>query len=363
MSKNKCKSIFLLFCVLLALPHPSFATSDSLISQDKIKTESANYDTYTVQPSVYEKKNTSSVSEFYPYTYSLRFEQKGATFVEYTVRRGDEVKKGDVLAIFELEADTVAMASNQLALKRMEDNYFDGCLQRHNAIQEMKEQLLKTSDPYDQAIQILKIQRAEVALEQYIYQQELNIANLKEEIAQAEEYLKNNTLISPFDGVIENVVYKRAGDPISTTEVLITLYREDYLLLRVDNKSMNFRFGMDVQVEVGRNKTKRLLTGRVVGADNLLPQSRQKGYAYIQLAPYNTKEIRLTAPKAIVSTYYLENVMVLPRNAVSIESGKYYVYQLIDGVPRKRYVNLVTQSTAGAWIIQGLDAGDVIVID
>ena len=363
MLRNNSKRFLLLIFVLILFPRASFATSDSLISQEMIQTESANYDTFTVEPVVYEKTSSGSVTEVYPYTYQLRFEQQGATFVEYLVRRGDEVKKGDVLAVFALEADEVSMTSNQLALKRMENSFSEGCLSRHQSIQEMKDQLLETKDPYDQAILLLRIQRAEVALEQYIYQQELSIAKLQEEIAEAEEMLTQTTLISPFDGVIENIVFKREGDPISPTEALVTLYREDYLLLRVDNKDMDFRFGMNVKVEVGRNKNKTTLTGRVVGADTLLPQSRRTGYAYIQLDPYDADEIRLTAPKAIVSTFYLENVMVLPRKAVTLESGKYFVNQLIDGVPRKRFVNLVMQSTAGAWIIQGLNEGDIIVID
>lgn len=345
------------------LPLAALASSDSLISQDMIRAETANYDTHTVSFTTLEKTNSGSLKEFYPYTYSLRFEKSGAHFVEYLVRRGDEVKKGDVLALFTLETDEAALAGKRLSLQRMEEAFTEGQLTRHKAIQQQEKDLLALSDPYDQAIALLKIQRSEIALEQYIHQQTVNIENLRQEIAQIEEELTQTALISPFDGIVEDVTYKRAGDPISPSETLITLAREDYMLLRASNSDCNFRYGMEVKIQVGRNKNQSILTGRVVGADNLLPESRRTGYAYIQLDPYDEESIRLTSPKLIASTYYLENVMAVPRRAVEMEAGKYYVNQLIDGVPRKRYVNFVMQTTSDAWIIQGLNEGDVIVID
>ena len=88
-----------------------------------IKAETVNYDVHTVEYGIYQKNNSRSVSEVYPYTYQLRFEQSGATFVEYYVRRGDEVKKGDVLASFSLETDDVTLTSKKLSLKRMENAF------------------------------------------------------------------------------------------------------------------------------------------------------------------------------------------------------------------------------------------------
>lgn len=361
MLKNKCRHALLIVFLLIILPLSAFA-SESLISPEMIKAETVNYDVHTVEYGIYQKNNSRSVSEVYPYTYQLRFEQSGATFVEYYVRRGAEVKKGDVLASFSLETDDVTLTSKKLSLKRMENAFMEGKLSRAEAIQTQKENLLTVSDPYDQAIAVLQIQRAEIALEQYIYQQELNINALREEIEEAELLKTQTTLISPFDGVVEDINFKRAGDVISPNEVLITIYREDYMLLRVENKDMNFRYGMDVNLEVGRNKNKTLLPGKVVGADTLLPESRRNGYAYILLEPYDP-DIRLTAPKAIVSTYYLENVIVVPRKSLTLEGGKYFVYQLIDGIPRKRFVNYIMQNNTSAWVIQGLDMGDTIVID
>lgn len=362
MSRNK-PGVLLLLLAFSLLPLSALASSASLISDEMIQAEAANYDTYTVVCGVYEKTTTTSAAEYYPYTYRLRFEQSGAVFEEYLVRRGQEVKAGDALARFSLPSNEVALATRQLSLRQLEESFAQGQLAKSQALSEQREKLTNLTDPYAQALLLLQIQRDEIALEQYCYQQRQTIDTLKAEIAEIEETARQTVLYAPADGVIDEISYKREGDKISTSEVLITLSRTDGMLLRIENKSGGFRFGMPVTVETGRNKTRVQLTGRVVGADTLLPDGRKSGYAYIQLDPYNEEEIRLNNSKAIAPSIYLEQVIALPRKAVTLDSGKYSVNLLIDGVPRKRFVNYVMQTTSSALVIQGLNPGDIIVID
>lgn len=362
MSRNK-PGVLLLLLAFSLLPLSALASSASLISDEMIQAEAANYDTYTVVCGVYEKTTTTSAAEYYPYTYRLRFEQSGAVFEEYLVRRGQEVKAGDALARFSLPSNEVALATRQLSLRQLEESFAQGQLAKSQALSEQREKLTNLTDPYAQALLLLQIQRDEIALEQYCYQQRQTIDTLKAEIAEIEETARQTVLYTPADGVIDEISYKREGDKISTSEVLITLSRTDGMLLRIENKSGGFRFGMPVTVETGRNKTRVQLSGRVVGADTLLPDGRKSGYAYIQLDPYNEEEIRLNNSKAIAPSIYLEQVIVLPRKAVTLNSGKYSVNLLIDGVPRKRFVNYVMQTTSSALVIQGLNPGDIIVID
>ena len=95
------------------------AQSESLISQDMIKAETVNYqNTVVAENGVFERSYSARGSLYYPHTYELFCETENATFVEYTVARRQEVKKGDVLAVFHVERDEVALASAKLALEK-----------------------------------------------------------------------------------------------------------------------------------------------------------------------------------------------------------------------------------------------------
>ena len=97
MSRNK--PVLLLLMLALLMPHTACAAvSENLLEAQGQTQEAANYKTYTVETGVYERSYSASGSTYYPYTYNLCFETAGAKFKEYTVKRNDTVKKGDVLA-------------------------------------------------------------------------------------------------------------------------------------------------------------------------------------------------------------------------------------------------------------------------
>ena len=70
--------------------------------------------------------------------------------------------------------------------------------------------------------------------------------------------------------------------------------------------------------------------------------------------------VRVTANAV---TEYLDNVIVVPRKAVSLDGGKDYVECLVNGNVQKRFVNAGLSSTAGVWVLQGLNAGETFILD
>ena len=214
-------------CAMALAGGSALAESESLISSDLIQAETANYETAQVRMGTYERSYSSGASEYYPYTYQLRYEGNGAKFGEYTVSRGDMVKAGDVLATFTLEEDEVALSSLQLSLVRAQEDFAAGLEEQENGIAALSEQYAAATSQYERELLSLQIARAEIALEQYTYQQERQIASLQEDIADLEAARENHVLLAPYDGEISAITYKREGDMVSSNEVLITLSRMD----------------------------------------------------------------------------------------------------------------------------------------
>lgn len=364
MSRNKLPRALLLILALTVFCAP--AMGESLISDEMIQAETVNYSqTVTVEKAVFERAYSEQASEYYPHTHVLRFEGDTARFGEYLVNRKDEVKAGDVLATFELDVDEVGMAAKRQELRRAQESYASQTLEKQEAIQEQLEALTLVQDPFEREIMTLRIQRAQIALEQYCSEQERLIEGLEQEIAEMEEKYSQTALIAPFDGVVTSLIYKQEGEHLTRNEELITLYRTDDMMLRISNTSNHFRYGMQVEVAVGPAKSRTILTGRIVAADDLLPQSQRSGYAYIELDPFQGEyPTRGITPSVSGATYYVDGVYLLPRRAVELESGKYYVSKLSpDGVVQKRYVTVAMQGITETWILQGIEEGETIIID
>lgn len=362
MSRSKAiLTAFLCLCLPLS---SALAQSENLISDELIKTETVNYSkTAVVEESVYQREFGASAAEYYPYTYALRAEVDNASFAQYHVARRQEVKAGDVLVTFTLEIDEEALASSQLSLERTQQAYESGKTQKNEEIAELLENLKQLKDAAQREVMTLRIKRAQVAYEQYCYQQETKIAALKEQLAEMEEENRQTQLIAPCDGVITDLTYKRAGERVYADEVLVTLYREEGMLLRISNDDLRFRYGMEVTVTSGNKKDPTHYKGRVVAADNQLPSSRRLGHAFIQLELPEGDMPRLSRLSVNAASQYLENVMVIPRKAATMDGGKYYVECLVNGSVQKRFVNIGLTNTANTWILQGLQPGDTVIID
>lgn len=260
--------------------------------------------------------------------------------------------------------DEVGLAAKEQALRRAQETYEAQRLKKQEAIQEQLDALSLVQDRFEWEILKLTIERTQMALEQYCCEQERQIAQLQQELAEMKEKYSQTALIAPFDGVVTNIAYKQEGEHLSKNEELVTLCRTDGMLLRISNTNGYFRYGMAVEVAVGPAKSRTILTGRVVAADDALPQSQRAGYAYIELDPFEGEyPQRGVAPNISAATYYVEDVFVLPRRAVELESGKYYVSKLEDGVVRKRYVSVAVHGISEVWVLQGIEEGETIIID
>lgn len=351
----------LMICVLLCVSGAVCAEQD-IIRSDMMTLEEVNYNTITVTSGTFDRPVTNSVSEYYPLVYPLKFDGVNAKFLEYTVKRGDEVKAGDVLARFSITGSDAAMERMELELQRAEEALREGLREREEQIRLKRNEVSEATDSYVREKKMLELRRLELEMEQYSFRQEHSIAQQREAVEEERENRAMNELIAPVDGIVDDVKYKKLDDAVSSSEVLITLSSTEVMLLRADNSSGNFRYNMPVTVTVGTNKSSTDLTGRVVASDHAIEEIDKTGHALILLDPYD-ESINLRNPKVKASYMLLEDVLIVPRKAASLENGKYYVTKLTDGMVQKRYVQYAESNTTYVWLMQGVSEGEVLIID
>lgn len=353
----------LLLIILAALlgVQPVLALED-IFSGDQTAEEEVNFETVVARKDAIEKKAGTSAEEYYPITYEVRFELDNAKFVEYTVSRGSEVKAGDVLMRFVIEGSDVEYTEMKMELDRMIETAEEGISVREAQIKAQKNEVASLMDALEKEKATLQLRRMETELQQYRFQQQYRIDIQQEAVDQEEINRTTTELLSPVDGVVTSVNFKQEDDAISNGETMIYLYSTEVMLLYIDNSTAKLRYNMPVTVSVGPTKNRTELSGRVVAADGAIDETDRTGKAFIQLDPYD-ESIKLRNPTLNGSIVKLEDVVLIPKHAISNENGKQYVNKLVDGVVQKRYIEVGASNTTDAWIITGVEEGETLIID
>lgn len=350
---DKAKRLLPLALALLLTALPANA---SLIDPGQLTDQQASYNTAQVQLGSFAKEYNVPATVYYPLQQALKLEKNGAFFAEFTVKEGQTVKKGDVLARFTVHTSSVTVTRLEREIARLEEETKLGTSQRNEAIRLLEN---ATAEGLEQEKNSILLKKAKAELEHFEYLQQRSLNALKQEKKAEQEKQNGYTLMAPADGKVTGLAKLTAGDPVEAQDVLMTLVRTDIVQLRVSNSSGELRYNMPVKVTLGRQNNATVLNGRVVAADGAIPQQERTGYAYICV---ETDEA-LTDGRVNAQVVKLDNVFVAERGAVIAENGRYYVTKLVDGMLQKRYIGFGMNNTEAVWIIHGVAQGDTLIAD
>ena len=341
------------------------ARAEELIAPDAIVPETANYRTAEIVRGDYTETAQSGASEVYPLTYRARYEGAEARFVRTFVKKGDEVKAGDPIAEVRLNASTVSLEGKQLSLQRAREAYEEGLTARQESLAAAQAALNAAADEFAREEARLKLERLRLETEKYRYEQERSIRLQEAAIEEAREAFENTLITAPADGIVSDVPSFREGEPIYSGWTMAYLYSTDRLLLRVKNEAGRFRYNMPVTIETGVAKSRTTVTGRVVATDLLLlPSDRKENVAYIALdAQYDHRELVIRNSQISAETALIKDALLIPRAALTLEAGSYFVSKLSGSRVEKRFVNARLSSVQTQWLLQGLEEGDLVILD
>ncbi len=361
MSRNKRRAARLI--ALLFMIHSACALAASeLISPDQIVADEVKYKTCVAELGEYVKSFNIGGSEYYPLVMAVRYKGDSATYAETLVKRGQEVKAGDPLFRVTVNYDEVQMAERELAYERAQESFEQGKIDRLEAIDALQRSLASEPDEYERRMGALRLKKLNIALEQYVYQQEYALETRRLELEELNERHSRSVVTAPIDGVISELTYLREGDRVYNGMSLCRISSGEVLLIAV--KDSRLRYGMPVKLEIGPNKNKVETTGRVVAAADVL-RNVTSDYALVEPDdPEYVKTLNLRNIKVAFDSVRLENVLLVERKAIVLTGGKYVVTKLTpEGVTQKRYVTQGLANTEKVWVLQGLEPGETVIID
>lgn len=327
----------------------------AMLTQDAAAAKAANYRTAVAQEGDLIKNSELSLEPTYYLSQTIYCPESGLYFEGFNVSRGQFVEKGELIATFSRKGSEADLEAAKLALQRAQEEY------------EITSAELGSAASAAKSIGGAYGELAQLELEQYEYNQNVEIKRLEAELEEAQQAFENEYIYAPFDCVVYSLGSFDKGVEVDYGKEIAELKQADSLVLYSSTTAKNFLYNMDVTVEYGRRDERQTVTARVVGTDAVLPDGvAGSGHTYFKLDADLTEE-EVNKPTAYVTTVQAQDALLVPRGAVEVEDGSYYVSVLDGDMVKKRFViRGVTGGTVGescTVILAGVEPGQTVILD
>ncbi len=369
----KDKLALLITVIAMPILFSSCNEKEVAINEELFVPTEHSFKTVTLEVGDYIEENTSQAEIVFANDNEL-FYSGNAFFLESYVDFEDIVSKGDKIAAFYTENSVVPLEEKLLEQKRLQDS-LSTITQGYNTQLRLNEEILSNlvAGTQDHTIHALNMEKSRISYEQEIYVTQNRIGVLTEEIAELREEMDIQYIFAPYDGMISYIRRLEEGDAVDPTLSIVNLMDIENMLLRLKNPK-GFRYGDTVDVTIKYSKEELFLTGKVISSPIILPQEYREEAYYVAVdfsgATDNFiedfiniyKTFNVNAEVTTVSEY-VPNTLLLDRALVTKEDDKQYVNILEDGVVKKRYFTSIYNNSEYYAVVDGLSAGQEILIE
>jgi multidrug efflux pump subunit AcrA (membrane-fusion protein) len=299
------------------------------------------------------------------------------------VKPGDTVKAGDIIAELltdgiekEIEYQKLTVDTQLKSLRYIEQKSeidIQAAQKRLTDLEEKYDEMKRNSSVYTaNDIENMKqeMESQKFSLDKLILdytnqldmkQNELMSAQMK--LAQLEEDLVQCRLVATVDGTVTYARDVDEGDSIDIYQTLVTISDPRVLQLEYKgNQASDFRLGMEVAVTCNKQTCK----GEVVLTPASVPFEEMEKYKdtiLIKLSELPEGVERGDSAEIKLVRDFSENAVIIPKRALKSYLGKDIVYILDDGIRIERYVQKGVQSVNEVEIIEGVEAGELVIIE
>ncbi|MDR1117202.1 MAG: HlyD family efflux transporter periplasmic adaptor subunit [Oscillospiraceae bacterium] len=369
-----CKKSIAVVLPLLFLSFASCGGSaasgeEALLLREIAGGKPTNHKTATVALGTLSRKTSGEGVAYYPKKDALTCPFDNAVLGKLNVSNNTTVKKGDIIAEFEISysaSELSELYSNLEIIKKQHNLQKAGYISAAEAAEERLENISAlytsggaTKNEVKKAE--LLLEKARLSLDYFTYQYNLTVSEQQKKIDSFEASIKNNVIYAPYDGVISDLSYLVPGATIPRSTFICSIYsKEDIWLSAALDTANGMRYNKDVVITVTNHG--KTYTGRIVSAPNI----RGETTGYVTIIPDEAFQFdpadRMKRITVSALRYELNNVPVLPSAAVNNEDGKRYVYLFEDGIVKKRYVTCGINDISSIQILEGLELGETVII-
>lgn len=355
---SKIKSICgIILCSLLLFGCSSEEPEN--VSQELQTPSAVNYQTTTAEYGTFQITQKNGGTLVYPVTQSVSCEYDHAVLKEkITVKRGDEVKEGDVIATFTFDV-------SQAELEELELAYRDAVNSFESKQKEYQTKIAgydTTADGIDGQIAALQKKQTENELELYKITAEQNLEELKKSLEEYRLLFSEQVVTAPCDGIVSSVASLTVGHAVSKGTDIVEIYSPDTVYFKLKSPSKSFLQLAAPCLSVTITFRNGSCTGHIASTPTGIDAVIDNRDIYISIdRPQDITQDNSLSTECV--TLELQDVLLLDRTAVRHDDDIDYVYILEDGTSLKRNVLCGPENSDVVCILDGLSEGQQVILN
>lgn len=343
-----------IFAVLLCVACLSGCATEKKADVDLINTKvTTNYKLTEVKEGSFKRMEKSVGNPVYTKTEYLICEFEDAVLKENLhVKLNSRVKKGDILATFVQETSDTELKRLELEYQRAMDEKDNGIAQHYSRIASISG---NDSIAYMQRVQ------AENDLALFKMSADKKCQAALERLEEYRQRYEEKYIIAPFDGKISWTETLKAGDKVTEGHAVIQIYDPSEFCVRIGNPSEGFMKMTVPGTPVTITFLKKTHNGTVVSTPNGVREA--KGNSIYVVFENTPEEVEVGSMTVECSALELDNMLMLDKDAIRTDDTADYVMILEDDVVSKRYVVCGPENDEVVCILDGVTAGQQVVLN
>lgn len=305
-------------------------------------------------------------AQFYIQDSHAAFDYGKMLFDEFIASSGDYLEAGDVIAKVHIEVSEADLTEKRLALQRMQERVeADGIIyEKEDAL--LREDAYNTKGSQAQGVAMRQYEASVEKHRQDIENQKTQIDKTAEELAKMEEAAALTEIKAPSAGYLKDMPVLAYGDEIEDGKILGVLEPKKSSILLVNNEENAFRYGKEVSVICKKGVEELTFKGQVItpseksialqaGNKKACVLLEEAGAAYLQGNEVNSILVK-------VNSMEQKNAVMVGVGCLEEGSSTYATVVQQDGSFLKKRVIIGGKNEEYYWVIEGLNAGDKVVV-
>lgn len=286
------------------------------------------------------------------------------TFSTFLVKNGQRVENGDPIVELNVSVDEVDIESLTLQLTTAEEN-LEQYIDVNNALlRDYEKRIENAATASERKTAQLLYDRLSVSFEEEKERRTAEIESLRNTYSNNTEKKGKEYIYAPMSGVVNGLNRFRKGDKIGNYTYFGAIYDTDSVHISVSGGNDQLAYNMPVSIVQGSGQTLITVDGVVTSNKNATLAPNLIGRNdYIEILG-DPAVLDLGSDVTLrFQTVTMENALMVPKKAVSNDSGGDYVYRYENGMSIKQYILTGGLNPESIWVVDGLSEGDLVVIN
>lgn len=278
------------------------------------------------------------------------------------VEKNQYVTAGTPVAEVSMEMDAMGLEELERKLLRLQERYAAAYADFLESQEEREAQFARW-DP-QRSIDKTRYNQAQLDFDQTTISYAQQIADLQEQIAELKKLAGQTQILAKEDGYVLDITLLRKGQKLDNGTVLIRLAPADKIYLEFTDQLEHYGYGNQITLLAGEKRQAKSYDAMVVSAVSKVLSSQWDLSVTRLDGDYEISELLGQGPFNVTGeTSVMENVLLVPSEAVTVEKQKYYVTVLGEGGSMTKTQFIPGGSNAEYyWVFDGLEEGTRIAV-